>query len=310
MNGQPATVQPEKTDPMERTGEEMEGIHVRELSKQYGKVCALDGVSATFEPGKLYGLLGRNGAGKTTLLNAMAGRLFANGGITLDGAPVAENDDALRKICMMGEATLYPEGMRVAEALRWSQVFWPGFDRAFAEQLAGQFGLPLRSKVRGLSTGYNTIFKLVIALSTAAPYLLLDEPVLGLDAGHRDLFYKVLVARYAENPFCAVLSTHLVEEVSALVEEVVILHRGRVLRQAPRDALLAQGYAVSGMAARVDAYTAGRTLMGSDSIGGLKTAYVWGERASELPEGLEVSGLDLQRLFVQMTGDDTEGTVA
>ena len=67
-----------------------------------------------------------------------------------------------------------------------------------------------------------------------APYVLLDEPVLGLDANHRDLFYKTLLARYSEKPFTVVVSTHLIEEISSLIEDVVILHHGQVLEKGSR----------------------------------------------------------------------------
>jgi ABC-2 type transport system ATP-binding protein len=280
-------------------------IEIKGITKSFGGVQALAGVDWTLEAGRIYGLLGRNGAGKTTLLNVLTGRVFADGGsATLDGVPIAENDEALRDTYMLSEATYYPSSMRVGRAFDWSRAFYPDFDRPYADALAGRFALDPKSKVGTLSTGYNTIFKLVVALACGAPYVFLDEPVLGLDANHRELFYKVLLARYAEKPGCYVISTHLVEEVSGLVEDVVILHHGRVLRNESRDSLLACGYTVTGGAAAVDAFTQGQRLAGADAIGGLKTAYVLGRRPDEAPAGLEFSRLDLQRLFVQLTNDE------
>ncbi len=288
----------------------MNGIEVRGVSKSYGNVQALSGVSVALEPGKIYGLLGRNGAGKTTLLNMITGRGFADAGeMTLDGEAILENDAALGKIYMLSEPTYYPPRMRVGQAVHWTKEFYPDFDETYASKLLGDFGLSPKWRIDGLSTGYNTIFKLVLALSTNAPYLLLDEPVLGLDANHRDLFYKTLIAKYAENPFCAVLSTHLVEEISPVIEEVIIIHAGKVLQTAGRDELLKQGYTVTGAIAAVDAFASGKTLLGQDAIGGLKTVYILGEKPQELPEGLELSQLDLQRLFIQLTGGSTGDTV-
>ena len=276
-------------------------INITGLTKTFGETKALENVSLTFEKDKIYGLLGRNGAGKTTLLSIITGRQIAtSGGATLEGEPIFENDRALGQIYMLSEQTLYPTTMKVKEAFKWSSTFYNNFDNAFAEKLAGQFELPLNKKIASLSTGYCTIFKLVIALSCGAPYLLLDEPVLGLDANHRDLFYKTLIARYAENPFCVVLSTHLVEEVSSIVEEVVIIHKGGILKNESRDTLLAQGYTVSGNAALVDEFIKDKHVLGCDALGGLKTAHILGQR-TEVPQGLEISGLDLQKLFVQLT---------
>ena len=243
-------------------------IVIENLSKSYGPVRALQNVSCTWEPGKLYGLLGRNGAGKSTLLSAVTQRLFPDGGsVTVDGEPIGDNDRALSKMYLMSEKLYYPETMRVKDAFRWSQAFYPNFDREFAWNLAGAFQLNTSAKVSKLSTGYSSIFKIVVALSTNAALRLLDEPVLGLDANHRDLFYKTLLARYAERPFTAVISTHLIEEISHLIEDVVILHHGQVLAQGPREELLAGGYTVSGPKGLVEEYIRGKRPAGGGHFG-------------------------------------------
>ena len=262
-------------------------------------------MSFTLEEGKIYGLLGRNGAGKSTLLNVLTQRIFPDwGSVTVDGEPIEGSDRALSKLYLMSEKLYYPENMKVKDAFKWSRVFYPEFDWEFAWSLAGAFQLNTGAKVSKLSTGYSSIFKIVVALSTNAPYVLLDEPVLGLDANHRDLFYKTLLARYAERPFTAVISTHLIEEISHLIEDVVILHHGQVLEKGNREGLLSGGYTVSGPKGLVEAYIRGKRLLGTNTLGGLMSAYLQGvpDRAS-LPQGLELSSLDLQKMFVLMTSD-------
>ena len=282
----------------------MNGLVIKDLYKSYGSTCALAGADLSFEKGKIYGLLGRNGAGKTTLLNIITGRVFADkGSVCLDGQPTPENDAALRQMYMLSEQTFYPDSMRVREALKWSAAFYPGFDAEYAQSLAERFLLDVNARVRGLSTGYNTIFKIVAALSVNVPYLLLDEPVLGLDANHRDLFYKLLLEKHGGSGCCVVLSTHLVEEVSPLVEDVVIIHKGRIVKNEPRETLLANGYTVSGPAAAVEAFIDGKTVLGQNRLGGLSTAYVAGIRPAEAPAGLELAPMDLQRAFIQLTND-------
>lgn len=277
-------------------------IEIRDISKRYGEVLALDNVSLKLHEGKIYGLLGRNGAGKSTLLNILTGRIFAtDGDAFMDGERILENDAALGRIYLMSEKTLYPEGMRIKDAFKWSREFYPDFDIQYAEKLAGLFSLNMRKKVKSLSTGYNSIFKLIVGLSANTPYVFFDEPVLGLDANHRDLFYKLLVESYAENPRCIVISTHLIEEVSAIIEEVVIIKQGRIIRNENREELLRQGYSVSGPASAVDAFVEGREVLGQDVLGGLKSAYIMGQKPDSIPEGLETAPMDLQRLFIQLT---------
>lgn len=276
-------------------------IEIKGLSKSYGKLRALDNIDLSFGGEKIYGLLGRNGAGKTTLLNLITGRLFPDSGeVTIDGRPLDHDGAAARLVFMTGEASLYPESMRVSEIFRWTREFYPNFDAAEAEGLARDFGLPLRRRFKGLSTGYQSIVKLICALCVGTPYLVFDEPILGLDANNRDLFYRKLITLYAERPATIIISTHLIEEVSSIVEDVAIIKDGRILRACSRDELLSEGYTVSGSAAVVDRYIEGKNVLGVDTLGSYKSACLLG-KPGELPEGLELSRLDLQQLFIRLT---------
>ena len=279
-------------------------IQLQNITKSFRQVQALKGVSATFEENRIYGLLGRNGAGKSTLLNILTNRIFPDGGTVLvDGENGLENDQAQSKIFLMSESTLHPDSMRVSDAFHWAKTFYPSFDLDYAMKLLTDFGLNLKSRVSGLSTGYRSIFKLILALSVNIPYVLLDEPVLGLDANHRELFYKRLLEKYAENPFTIVLSTHLIEEVENLIEDVVIIKNGEIIKQEPRESLLAGGYTVSGGAAAVESYIQGKEVLGIDALGGLRTAYLLGspQKNSAAANDLEFGPMDLQKLFVQLT---------
>lgn len=141
-------------------------IEITGVSKSFGPVAALKDVSLSIAEGKIYGLLGRNGAGKSTLLNIITNRLFADSGtVLIDGEPAAENDRALGKVYLMSEKHLYPEGMKVANVLKWSRHFYPDFDMDFALTLAEKFGLNLNKKVKALSTGYSSILKIIVSLS-------------------------------------------------------------------------------------------------------------------------------------------------
>lgn len=284
----------------------MNCIEVKSVTKAFGNVTALNNVSLKFEENKIYGLLGRNGAGKTTLLNIITNRMFLDSGeVFIDGQAAVENDLAQSKVYLMSEMTYYPQGMRVQEAFRWTKEFYPSFDMEYAIILAEKFGLNVTKKVKELSTGYNSIFKIIIALAVNTPYILMDEPVLGLDANHRQLFYRTVLENYSENPKTIVISTHLIDEVANVIEDIVIIDQGEILKNEPCETLLAQGYTVTGSAAAVDNYVVGKEVIGSDSLGGLKTAYIIGKLdKSGLPVGLEVTKLDLQSLFIQLTSQE------
>lgn len=273
-------------------------IEMKHISKTFGDTRALDDVTLTFGDNKIYGLLGNNGAGKSTLLGILTGRLYpTQGEVTVDGEGTVNNDAALRKMYLVAEKNMFPEDMRVKAAFKAAQLFYPEFDAAYAEALAGKFGLPQKKKIKSLSTGYGSIFRLILGLSVGVPYLFFDEPVLGLDAQHRDMFYRELLARYAERPCTLIVSTHLIAEAADLIEHAVIIRNGKILKDAPRDELTADAYTVSGPAGAIDKYIEGRHVLTTSTLGGLRTASLQGERGP-LPEGVEATLINLQDYFI------------
>ena len=278
-------------------------IEIKDVSKNFGTTQALSRVNLTFDNNKIYGLLGRNGAGKTTLLNIITNRIFADEGeVIVDGIPSKENDQALQKIYMMSEKNYYPTNMKIKEIFAWTKNFYQDFDMDYAKKLADLFDLNINKNVKSLSTGYTSIFKVIIALSVNTPYVLLDEPVLGLDANHRDIFYKLLIEKYSNFPCTIVISTHLIEEVSTVIEDVIIIKKGTIIKNQSREELLSQGYTISGKASSVDSFIVDKNVIGTETIGGLKSAFILGSINKEtIPTDLEVTKLDLQKLFVQLT---------
>ena len=278
-------------------------IEIVNITKQFGKTTALDGINLTIEEGQICGLLGNNGAGKTTLFRLIANHIFpSQGNILVDGEEVWDNDSILGKMFLVSEGTLYPESMKVKDGFRSAAIFYPFFDMKRAHQLSEMFQLPLKKKISGLSTGYATIYKLVLALSVNTPYLLLDEPVLGLDASHRDLFYRLLVQKVAEDPCTVLLSTHLIQEVASLVEQTIIIQDGRIVRDGLKDQLLEEWSIITGPSSKMDEWATGKTLIGKTNLGGLATAYLEGsQKREDLPLGFTQERLTLQDYFILLT---------
>ncbi|NLK73188.1 MAG: ABC transporter ATP-binding protein [Clostridiales bacterium] len=285
----------------------MSKIKIKNLTKYYGKNLAIDDISLEITENKIYGLLGRNGAGKTTLLNLITNKLFpTNGEILIDSENIFENERVLSQIYYMSEKNLYPETMKVKEIIKWTKDFYPNFDLDYAYKLSDKFNLNLKSKFKALSTGYASIFKIILTLSSRAPILLFDEPILGLDANHRDMFYKELINYYSVTPTTVIISTHLIEEVSDIIEEVLIIKDGKLILSDTTENILFSGYTVSGKAEDVDAFNKDKKVIGEDNIGKFKSAYILGPIPSkEDPylnaSNLEISKLDLQKMFIQLT---------
>lgn len=285
----------------------MEAIRINNISKEFKDVKALDDVSITFEANKIYGLLGRNGAGKSTLLNIISNRLFADrGDIYVNDLNAKENDRAQRQLYLMSEKTFYPKTMKIKEVFKWSEQFYGSFDYDMASKLCKQFDLNTNKRVKELSTGYSSIYKLIIALCVDVKYVFLDEPVLGLDANHRELFYKILLKSYEDKPRTIIIATHLIEEIVNLIEGIIIINEGKVLVNEEIQELLDSGYSVTGKLSDVDAYCKDKNLIGEDVMGGLKSAYILGKVDHKDLNNLEFNKLNLQKVFIEMTKREEE----
>lgn len=273
------------------------------LTRKFGNTTALNSVNLCLDEPKIYGLLGRNGAGKTTLLRLITNYIQpTEGSITLDEQNVWENEKAQHQIFLVTETSYFAE-MNANNLIQLMSEIYPSFDKQQCLDYAKRFELDLNKKYTALSTGYKSVLRAVLSLSVHTPFLFLDEPTLGMDAFHRELFYKLLIESYSESPSCILLSTHLISEVEGLLENVIILDHGKVLIDESSEQLLAQGYCVSGRISDVDDYCSGKNVIGSSVVGGLKTTAVLGER-EQVPDTLEVTGLSLQQLFVQLVGSE------
>lgn len=285
----------------------MSMIAINNIIKYYGKVCALDNISLTFESNKIYGLLGRNGAGKTTLLNLISNRLFpTSGAITIDGESVVENDRAIGKVFYTNEKNFYPEGMTIKKIFKWTKEFYPSFNIDYAYGLCDKFSLNLGKKIKALSTGYNSISKLVCTLASDAEILIFDEPILGLDAHHRDLFYKELIANYIEKPKTIILSTHIIDEVADVFEKVIILKDKNVIVDNNVETLLKTAYCVSGSSESIDKFIINKNCVNIDQLATFKAATIIGEinhedQALAAALNLQFTEVELQKLFIYLT---------
>lgn len=282
-------------------------IKINNLNKSYNKKQVLKDINILIEENKIYGLLGRNGAGKTTLLNLITDRVcFDSGEITIDGENVYENDKALGKIYFMTERNLYPEDYKVKDVFKWTKEFYESFDTNYAYTLSEKFGLDVNKRIKSLSTGYASICKIITTLASNAEVLIFDEPVLGLDANHRELFYKVLIENYIEEPKTIILSTHIIEEVSSILEKVIIVNNGKIITTNEAEALLSNAYTVSGLSENVEKYIKAKEIVNVEEITAFKAATIIGhisKEDKELAERLELkfSKVELQKLFIYLT---------
>jgi len=251
-------------------------ISLTGVSRRYRDQLALDGIDLVIDGPSITGLLGRNGAGKTTLLRIIAAHEFASAGrIAVLGADPVENDAVLARIAFVREDQAFPQ-FRVRHALEAASSFFPNWDAELAGELAADFELPMNRWVSKLSRGMRSALSVVIGLAARAEVTLFDEPYAGLDAVARGVFYDRLLADYAEHPRVVMLSSHLIDEVSGLLERVVMLDRGRIVLDAAADEVRGAFTRVSGAAEAVEEFVAGRAVLERRRIASQEAAVVAG----------------------------------
>jgi ABC-2 type transport system ATP-binding protein len=281
-------------------------VEAEGLIKRFGKLTAIDRMSFSLEAGKIYGLLGRNGSGKTTLLRLLTAQLFATGGkLLVFGEQPYENRRVLSQICFMKENQRYPRRWRVGDVLAMAAWCFPRWDADYASALSKDFQLPLAQKVRALSRGALSAVGIVVGLASRAPLSIFDEP-LGLDVVARSLFYERLLADYVEHPRTILISTHQIDEVSRLLEHVLVLDQGRLILDEEAEALRSCAFTVTGSAHEVATFTEGRTQIGGEHFGTLVSATLLGnvdagERRQAAALGLELTAVSLQQLIIHLT---------
>jgi len=286
-------------------------ISITGLTRRYRGQLALDDVGLDIEGPSITGLLGRNGAGKTTLMRVIAAQEFPSAGrVWVLGASPIENDAILRRMVFVREDQSFPD-FKVCHALRAASWFYPDWSSELAETLLGEFDLPSNRAIKKLSRGMRSALGVVIGLAARAEVTLFDEPYAGLDAVARRLFYDRLLADYAEHPRTVLLSTHLIDEVAGLLERVVMIDRGRVILDTTADDVRGAFITVSGPAAAVEQFVAGRPTWERRQIASQESVVIAGSLqdgdrawARELNLGLEP--LSLQQAMVHASGRATE----
>ncbi|MBP1545031.1 MAG: ABC transporter ATP-binding protein [Oscillospiraceae bacterium] len=280
----------------------MSELIIENVNKKFGKNVILDDVSLKFEQGHCYGLLGRNGAGKSTLINIIMQRCPRKGGkILLDGIPVDNNDKLLSRMFCMSDSAVYPAEFKLKTIFSITAAMYPSFDKEYAKKLAELFGLDFKKRVGRLSTGYNTIYKVILALASNADFIFLDEPVLGIDVNQREAFYRELARKMSESGSCFVVSTHIIEEMQDLIDRVIILHKGKILLSEETERLMTDYSSVSGKAELVDSFTADKEVIGSERMSVFKTAVIK-DIPEDVPDGISCEAVNLQKLFYFLTG--------
>jgi ABC-2 type transport system ATP-binding protein len=210
-------------------------VSVKNVSRKYRRVLALDNVSLAIPRGGVVGLVGENGAGKTTLIKHVMGLLRAQTGtVEVFGLnPVKKPHETLSRIGYLSEHRDMPGWMRIDELLRYTRALYPRWDAAYAQQLLQIFQLDPSAKIRTLSMGQTAKAGLLTALAHRPELLVLDEPSSGLDPIVRRDILGAVLREVAKEGRTVLFSSHLLHEVETISDRVVMIDAGKVILDNP-----------------------------------------------------------------------------
>lgn len=212
-------------------------LRARSLTKKYGKVTALNGMSLDIPAGKIIGLLGPNGSGKTTFMKIAAGLLTPTGGtVTIGGEPIGVRTKAA--VAYLPEQNSIPEVFRVRDAVGYFADFFADFDTARAWDMLRRLEIDGSYVVKNLSKGMKEKVQLVMVMARRASLYLLDEPISGVDPAAREYVLQTIVSNYAAGA-SVLISTHLIGDIEKYMDRFLIIREGEIFSEGTIEGLRA-----------------------------------------------------------------------
>ncbi len=213
-------------------------IEVRNLTRSYGAVPALNDLNLTLDAGKIIALFGENGSGKTTLLKILAGVLAEYTGEALihGNAPGPETKAI---VSFLPDQSFLPDSVTVAAAIAMYADLFPDFDAPRATSLIEELGIATDRRLKALSKGQREKVQLALAMSRRAKIYLLDEPISGVDPAARDTILGTILSQY-EPDALVLISTHLISDIEPVADAAVFLRGGEVILSGDADDLRTQ----------------------------------------------------------------------
>lgn len=285
-------------------------LEVQNVTRRFGSTTALNGLAFSIAPGQTVGLLGRNGAGKSTLLRILSGQLQASEGeVRLFGQPVRP-ESSFSQMCLIGDTPDFGKLSNIKDLFYVCGGLFPRWNQGRAEELLSRFELSEKKRLKGFSRGMQTALLLSVGLASGAPLTVFDEPSLGLDAVMRERFYDLLWQEThtpgASSGRTFLLSTHLIEEVTRVLDSAVLIDSGCLLTQGAIAELTESYLSVSGQPDAVRAATEGLTVLREEEMAGSLVRHLRLNSSSDrerltAASSVQTAPMNLQRLFVFLT---------
>ncbi len=205
-------------------------IEIKNVSKQFGDIIALNNITASIEEGHVFGLIGTNGAGKSTLMRSICGIYEPDRGcILVDGEPIYENTAMKSKVFFISDDQYFFRNGTPMDMVRYYQTFYPDFDLKRFNSLMESLQLSTTRKINTFSKGMRKQLSVMLGVSSNAKYLLCDETFDGLDPVIRQAIKRLFIREMEENGLTPIIASHNLRELEDICEHVGLLHKGGIL---------------------------------------------------------------------------------
>ena len=281
-------------------------LDLKNVTKTFGQVKALDDLTMTVPKGAVYGLVGPNGAGKSTAIRCLLGVYRPDSGsITLDGAPIYENPAAKMRIGSIPDDVFFFPSATMEEMRRYYQGIYPKFDLELYNKLFEAFDLPKNAPLRRFSKGMQKQAAFHLSICTRPDVLILDEPVDGLDPEMRRQVWNLILSDVAQRGTTVLISSHNLRELEDICDHVGIMDHGKMLLERS----LADMQGATHKLQMVGDVPEGLEVLHESQVGRLKTLVVRGSaeeitavmQAAE-PVYFDVLPLSLEEIFIYELG--------
>ena len=205
-------------------------IEVRDLYKSFDGFMALKGLNIHVPKGAVYGLVGPNGAGKSTVIRHLAGIYRQDSGeVLIEGQPVFENVDLKERIAYIPDEIFYYSQANIRDMMQFYRSIYKNFSTERFEKLGQVFAIDPKTPMRKLSKGMQKQVAFWLTLSCCPDYIILDEPVDGLDPVMRRQVWSLLLSDVAERGVTVLVSSHNLRELEDVCDHVGIMDHGKLL---------------------------------------------------------------------------------
>jgi ABC-2 type transport system ATP-binding protein len=284
-------------------------IEIQDLSRRYGKLDAVNGLSLKVQAGKCYGFFGRNGAGKTTTIKCLLNLLRPDAGaVRVFGLDPRRDEVAVKsRLAYVPDTVAFYPWMTVSGTLEYLASFRKHWNGDLEKDLLGRFQLDPRQKASQLSKGQRTQLALIGAICPEPELLVLDEPTSGLDPIVRREFIETVIGAYQSGDpghRTVFVSTHLISEFEGLIDEFTIIEQGRNLLTMEADAARDRFKKIRvrfpreikiALSGALSVKSSGREM---EILANGNSEQLLAELKAQQPEELKMESLSLEEIFV------------